>query len=1687
MKKILSLVCLLMLAMTSAWAGEVATFDLSKSPGTSTPAGFFTHEAASAAGKWNWNSKFKDAEYDGMSFSQGLKMEGATAIDFTTTDVSTVTIVQSTWSANTIKLDGTELAIADAADGTGCRIYTVADVPAGDHVIARGSGESGLFYIKVEWEATKTVTFINDANWETVNVYAWDKDNKPVTDEWPGTTLTEKDLEGNYIWSTKADPIGILFNNGSAQTIDLIFKDGGVYNSTGRVITLNDYSATFKTDGMTEAWAYVWNGDEKALGEWPGTKMEGGNGEFSIAIKAEEAPKFIIFHNNAGDQTPDLEFEDGKAYEYNLNEYTATFTTDAAWETVYAYAWTTTGEGTVTKEFLGAWPGTAITAADGIYSLSFKSFDAPEKIIFNGGDGNGQTPDLAFNTGRAYKWNTTLDPLFKLEASEDKIPAGTTVEVKNGEDVVATLTYGVSGGADFAAPSLRLNEEYAAFQYYTGGNGENGTADGGTVYTIVPKYDGTITVGVWLNANKAFFIEEDGTALADYNGIKATYGSGTAFEFAVKANSEYKIYCTGSKLGFYGFDYNYGQTAGQTFSLIFKTNAGWQDVYAYVWTGEGQDKVLGEWPGTKMSYSERYDQYELSFEAEKAPEKIIFSDGVGGNEFKQTGDLDFENEKIYQYTVELPAATTATFDFTDPNIRENIGEKPADPKGNIYNETFTANGATLQVTSGSAASKIYADANRGQCLVTYKEYTTLTFRAPEGKAITKIEFTAAGNSNIKNFTASSGAIEDMTWTGNATGVRFLQGGTSYLANAIVTLEDAGDATAALPAIEYTECANIAAFNALEAGTYAMITLTNAEVIGKSHDGYSTVWIQDATGGAWIQYTSLNDRLQEMTKLNGTVYTIKRVTAGNPHLKEAEDTPKSAFTAEAINELTVIEGSTIAAVNVPENLNRVVKLSGATLEETSATAGTLTLGEETIGVNNGAENANQMLHKIADWAKDTKLENITIVAILAAKSATENYLFPISIERTIDPGTTYYTVAGGYEGVEAGTDDPILGKAWDPTIEENEMKKGEDGTYSLVKEGVMLKAGKYEYKVVENYSWNNPNYPADFNAALNIENAGFYNVTFTFNAETKYVDASLEAVSATETLNVERYPGLGYGTTEATVDFTAAKEYLGVEELTTSMLRVINPDGTIISDYATYDGWFNGEGTAETWGTNAKINVKFFQAIPEGTYSICDMNGADEVGKTYTVNWALTANDKYFIYNINVTFVEAPEAGDITISDLSIVTSVEYENTEASYIEKVASLTDEQMASIKAELGLESLSDAVVYVYNPTTKEMVFDTNDGWRDANGDSHGWAGNAEVPVCVKYTDGQNYLCYNIQGCDPQTIKTYWAITYNKKAVLVEVDFIYTAPAAIELTLTGVEVEVGVKYDVNEEDYTVKSIILTAEQTKSILDAIELESLENAAAYIYDPVAKEFAADNFDGWRGYDGLGHNWSYDGASPICVKFQNSEDIACFNFYGIEPQTITTYWAVANPANGKAALIKVNFTYEGTFPTYTVVGVFGEKDVDDADEIFGKAWDLKAEANKMTKTSRTNYTLTIEDVELAAGTIFYKVVENQSWDKSWGFPYSDENLYGNANYVVNMPDGFEKAVFDITFTFSPLGLNNGYNVDCDVVFDEQASTVGINSLSTKNQNNEAIYNLQGVRLVKLQKGLNIVGGKKVVVK
>ena len=299
----------------------------------------------------------------------------------------------------------------------------------------------------------------------------------------------------------------------------------------------------------------------------------------------------------------------------------------------------------------------------------------------------------------------------------------------------------------------------------------------------------------------------------------------------------------------------------------------------------------------------------------------------------------------------------------------------------------------------------------------------------------------------------------------------------------------------------------------------------------------------------------------------------------------------------------------------------------------------------------------------------------------------------------------------------------------------------------------------------------------FTMVLDYSDYGYGIIEYPFFFPTAIVPATPEIA-----INVERIVGQGYTPDVVPFDAEEAKALLGVEELTYDMVRIVNPDGTEISDYAPFDGWFNEEGVATTWGATTKICTKFFQVIPNGEFEICDMNGADEVGATYTTKWALVAGDKKVFYNINVTFVAAPVI-EIAVVDLGIKTSVEYDKADADYVEKIVSISDADVQAILAELGIASLDDATVYGYNPTTEELVgtYAAYDGWRDGNGDFHNWNADGTVaPACVKYENGKDYSCYNRNGIEAQTITVYWAIGTEEKAVLVAIDFIYTDVAA-------------------------------------------------------------------------------------------------------------------------------------------------------------------------------------------------------------------------------------------------------------------------------------------------------------------
>ena len=104
------------------------------------------------------------------------------------------------------------------------------------NAIYNQSGNTGSLYGGGEVEMFEfSIYFDNStANWSTVNVYGWNGVN---FGGWPGTAITEQTAEGYYKVTVKetVSPAGanIIFNDGGAQTSDLIWVDDAIYNENG--------------------------------------------------------------------------------------------------------------------------------------------------------------------------------------------------------------------------------------------------------------------------------------------------------------------------------------------------------------------------------------------------------------------------------------------------------------------------------------------------------------------------------------------------------------------------------------------------------------------------------------------------------------------------------------------------------------------------------------------------------------------------------------------------------------------------------------------------------------------------------------------------------------------------------------------------------------------------------------------------------------------------------------------------------------------------------------------------------------------------------------------------------------------------------------------------------------------------------------------------------------------------------------------------------------------------------------------------------------------------------------------------------------------------------------------------------------------------------------------------------------
>ena len=323
--------------------------------------------------------------------------------------------------------------------------------------------------------------------------------------------------------------------------------------------------------------------------------------------------------------------------------------------------------------------GTTLTvtpSAEGLASITIKATQGGISLtrIFN------------FHTaGEASQTVTVEGNATYLVKAGDTFTSGQTIEVNTDDGVVATITYGVEGGAAFGEATANASIE--GFEAFTGGNGVNGSATGGTLYIINPVYDGTIEVAVVLNANKAFYVLEDGTAMEGYDGMKETSKVYATYSFPVKGGSEYKVYCTGSKLGFFGFNYSYSYTTG----------------------GDEPIETSHTWNFTNWeiaSYSEQTTIDGLTLEASSSKGISIANDNAGGDYGAYTKALKFSgtgNASQNCVHFEVPGKCKITI------VAKHSSSTQAEARPLVVSKgSFGTNAESIPVEWGAADTYTYA-------------------------------------------------------------------------------------------------------------------------------------------------------------------------------------------------------------------------------------------------------------------------------------------------------------------------------------------------------------------------------------------------------------------------------------------------------------------------------------------------------------------------------------------------------------------------------------------------------------------------------------------------------------------------------------------------------------------------------------------------------------------------------------------------------------------------------------------------------------------------------------------------------------------------------------------------------------------------------------------------------------------
>jgi len=671
------------------------------------------------------------------------------------------------------------------------------------------------------------------------------------------------------------------------------------------------------------------------------------------------------------------------------------------------------------------------------------------------------------------------------------------------------------------------------------------------------------------------------------------------------------------------------------------------------------------------------------------------------------------------------------------------------------------------------------------------------------------------------------------------------------------------------------------------------------------------------------------------------------------------------------------------------------------------------------------------------------------------------------------------------------------------------------------------------------------YTAHYAVYNEAKSAVAIDVKLTYTAKEKPAISNISALTVKDTKTVEftAESGTGYVAQSKDYDLTEVLTTLGVDIADAHVVSVM-ADGSIdedLSDGGT-SGWRDDTGDWAGWGTTATWRCQ--ASVSGSTLKLAKVSGHQTrgthmtnvyAGCVYTAHYAVynESNDAVAI-DVKLTYTAKEKPAIASTDDFATILGtkeVDIETTVGKSYENLQQTID--LSDILTALGVASVSDVKI-VSVQSDKSLVEDygvsTTDGWRNADGDWASWS-DASTQFCIKadFTTDTNQIYYagshdGHSGKHLTEVTTYTAkyafytgtTPEETKAYYLNVNLVYKEapkPAIEKLSdlkvadTKNVEIKsmAGLAYEGLTANIDVDAIVAT-------LGAASIGDVTIVAVESDGTLDLSYELGTTDGWRNADGDWSGWG-EAATQFCIKADFTADANQINYAGghdghsgahlTGEVTYTAKYAFfvgTSAEDNKAVVLNVNFIYELNEATLAVtdskyatfvapfavatlpagVKAYTVDDVNDAELVLTEVTEIAANT-PVVLYSETVVNETVKGAGVGEGTVTKGLLVGVYADTA--APAGSYVLQSQADGVKFYLVGDVKPTVKAGHAYITLPEESGVKA---LGFD--AITTAIHNIDVaKAVNDGAIYNLAGQQLNRMQKGINIVNGKKVLVK